>query len=155
MDLVRIEGDEKIVPHSADDSHQRHAQGDLKRARSTSRRVEVIIGEERRRRWSPEDKATITAESFVPGANISAVARQYGVSQGLLHYWRRCARERISDAQEMRFVPVVQVDDGQPQTAQAAKLTVRVEIDSACVIIEGGVDEQVLRTVFSALRGLA
>ncbi|MBY5883986.1 transposase [Rhizobium leguminosarum] len=61
-------------------------------ARSASRRVEVVIGEEHRRRWNPEDKATITAASFVPGANISAVARQYGVSRGLLHYWRRCAR---------------------------------------------------------------
>jgi transposase len=155
MDLVRIEGAEELVPHSADDGHQHYAQGDLKQARSTSRCVEVLIGEQRRRRWSPEDKAEITAASFMPGANISAVARQYGVSQGLLHYWRRCARERVSDGQELRFVPVVKVDEDRSQSALPLKLAVRVEINGACVVIEGGVDEQALRTVFGALRGLA
>lgn len=155
MDLVPIEGDEKVGPHSADDSDQHYAQGNAERARSGPRRVEVIIGEERRRRWSLEDKATITAASFVPGANISAVARQYGVSQGLLHYWRRCARERVSDGQEMCFVPVVKIEDERLQPSLDTKLTVRIEIHGACVVIEGGVDEQALRTVFSALRGLA
>lgn len=154
MDLVRTEGDEEIVAHSADDGHQHYAQGDLGRARSTSRRVEVLIGEERRRRWSPEEKAEITAASFILGANISAVARQYGVSQGLLHYWRRCARERVSDGQEMRFVPVVKIDEDRGRSTLATKLVVRVEINGACVVIEGGVDEQALRTVFCALRGL-
>jgi transposase len=151
MDLVPIEGDEKVVPHSADDNHQHYAQGNAGRARSTSRRVEVIIGEDR----SPEDKAKITAASFVPGANISAVARQYGVSQGLLHYWRRCARESVSNEQEIRFVPVVKVGGEQAQPSLGKTLTVRVEINGACVVIEGGVDEPALRTVFSALRGSA
>ncbi|WP_156408427.1 MULTISPECIES: transposase [unclassified Ensifer] len=155
MDLVPVESDEQVVPHSADDCHQHYAQGNAERARSTSRRVEVIIGEDRRRRWSPEDKAKITAASFVPGANISAVARQYGVSQGLLHYWRHCARESASDEQEMRFVPVVKLGDEQPQPCLGRSLTVRVEINGACVVIDGGVDEQALRTVFSALRGSA
>ncbi len=41
-----------------------------------------------------EDKARITAASFVPGANIAAVAREHGVSQGLLHYSRRCVFRR-------------------------------------------------------------
>jgi transposase len=89
MDLGPFDGEEKAVSHSADDSHQDYAQGAAERARSGRRRVEVIIGGDRRRRWSPEDKARITAASFVPGANISAVARQYGVSQGLLHCMRR------------------------------------------------------------------
>ena len=155
MDLVPTEGDEELVPHSADDSHQHYAHCDLKAARSTSRRVEVLIGEERLRRWSPEDKAEITAASFIPGANISAVARQYGVSQGLLHYWRRCARERVSDGQEMRFVPVIKVDEDRGRSFLATKLAVRIEINGACVVIEGGVDEQALRTVFGALRGVA
>jgi transposase len=155
MDLGPFDGEEKAVSHSADDSHQDYAQGAAERARSGRRRVEVIIGGDRRRRWSPEDKARITAASFVPGANISAVARQYGVSQGLLHYWRRCARESLSDAEEMRFVPIVKVGDEQPQPSLGKTLTVRVEMNGACVVIEGGVDERTLRTVFSAIRGSA
>lgn len=39
------------------------------------RRVEVITGRRRRRTWSSAEKAAIGAESFVPGANVSEVAR--------------------------------------------------------------------------------
>lgn len=153
MDLGPFDGDEKTALHSADDDHQHYAQGDLKGARSSPRRVEVIIGGDRRRRWSAEEKAKITAASFAPGANISAIARQYGVSQGLLHYWRRCARESLSDAGEMRFVPIMKIDEEQPQPPLKKVLTLRVEINGAYVVIEVGADEeQALRTVFSALR---
>jgi len=48
------------------------------------RRVEVIIGKRRRRRW-PGEKARIVAESFGEGA----IARRNGVSRGLLTVWRR------------------------------------------------------------------
>jgi transposase len=39
------------------------------------RRVELITGRRRRRRWTAEEKARIVAESFEEGANISEVAR--------------------------------------------------------------------------------
>lgn len=92
----------------------------------------------------------------MPGANIAAVAREHGVSQGLLHYWRRCARERVSDEQEMRFVPVVTRDDEQQPAARTdERLTMRVDVGGASVLIECSVEERALRTVFSALRGSA
>jgi transposase len=125
------------------------------RSARSARHVEVIIGGDRRRRWSLEEKAIITAASFEPGANIAAVAREHGVSQGLLHYWRRCARERVSDEQEMRFVPVVTRDDEQPVARTDERLTIRIEVGGACVLIECSVEERALRTVFSALRGSA
>lgn len=155
MDLKPFDDDDMAVSHSADDSHQHYAQGAAEQARSGLRRVEVITGGDRRRRWSPDEKAKITAASFVPGANVSAVARQYGVSQGLLHYWRRCARESLSDAEEMRCVPIVKVDDEQAQPLLGKTLTIRIKMNGACVVIEGGVDEHTLRTVFSAIRGPA
>ena len=43
------------------------------------RRVEVITGVGRRRRWSLEDKARIVAESLDPATTSSAVARRYGL----------------------------------------------------------------------------
>lgn len=156
--MVRIDlvaDDENFLPHDADDSHQHHAHGKADQLRTPSRRVEVIVGGNQRRRWSSEDKAKITAASFMPGANVAAVAREYGVSQGLLHYWRRCARERVSERHEMRFVPVVTLDEAQPPAYSGKRLAVRVEINGACVVIECGGDEQALRTVFNALRGSA
>jgi transposase len=48
------------------------------------RRVELITGQRRRRRWTAEEKARIVAESFEEGANISEVARRHGVVRGLI-----------------------------------------------------------------------
>jgi transposase-like protein len=78
--------------------------------REGQRTVSVIIGGNQRR-LSGVDKAKITAARFGPGANIAAVAREHGVSQGLLHDWRRCASAWVSDEQEMRFVPFVTRDE--------------------------------------------
>src|SRR6202166_4362070 len=52
------------------------------------RRIEVITGQRRRRRWTAQEKARIVAESFEEGANISEVARRNGVVRGLLTVWR-------------------------------------------------------------------
>src|ERR1700751_2631937 len=68
------------------------------------RRVEVITGTLRRRRWSTMEKARIVAESAAAGVNISEVARRNGVSRGLLNIWRRQARQASS-----KGVPFVQL----------------------------------------------
>src|SRR5918912_4245349 len=43
------------------------------------RRIEVITGVGRRRRWTDEEKAWIVAESLDPATTTSAVARRYGL----------------------------------------------------------------------------
>jgi transposase-like protein len=53
------------------------------------RRVEVITGVGRRRRWSLEDKARIVAESLDPATTASAVARRYGLQVSQLFTWRQ------------------------------------------------------------------
>ena len=107
----------------------------------------TVLGPQRRnRRWDPREKARITAESFEPGANISAVARRHGVSVGLLHYWRRTVRDR-GGLEAISFVPL-QVDDGE----RPEKSALEIEIGGARVHVRGMVDTGVLRTVFDALR---
>jgi transposase-like protein len=56
---------------------------------SAVRRIEVITGVARRRRWSSDEKARIVAESLRPGANVSEVARRNGLSPQQLFAWRR------------------------------------------------------------------
>lgn len=78
-------------------------------AKSDLAEATILAPQKRNRRWDPREKARITAESFEPGANISAVARHHGVSPGLLHYWRRTARrltgcERSDNQDENRLL---------------------------------------------------
>ena len=65
-------------------------------ARQAYRRIELITGEQRRRRWTAEEKARIVAESFEEGANISEVARRNGVVRGLLTVWRHKFARRVN-----------------------------------------------------------
>lgn len=106
----------------------------------------VLGPQKRNRRWDAREKARITAESFEPGANISAVARHHGVSPGLLHYWRRTVRDRAA-MEPISFVPL-EVDDG----AQAPEGSLEIEFDGAHVVVRGAVDAGVLRVVCEALR---
>ena len=99
------------------------------------------------RKWDPKEKARITAESFEPGANISAIARRYDVGLGLLHYWRRKVRDH-GGLEPILFVPIA-VEDGPPPSGQSG---LEIELGGARVHVRGPVDGHVLRTVFDALR---
>jgi len=69
-----------------DSDTDRHAP--ILRAADTLQRVEIITGTGRRRRWSTDAKTAIVAESFAPGASVSAVARRHDISPSLLFLWR-------------------------------------------------------------------
>lgn len=51
--------------------------------------VHVLTGPERRRRWSDEQKRTVVAAAFAPGAVVSDVARRADVCPSLIYRWRR------------------------------------------------------------------
>lgn len=55
--------------------------------------VEVIVKDQRRRRWSPEQKANLVRRTYEPGMSVSLVARQEGVSASLLFLWRKLERQ--------------------------------------------------------------
>ena len=70
--------------------------------------MQEILGRERRRRWSAEEKAEIVAESFRPGVSVSWVARRRGVSASQLFNWRKAARqESAAVAPSSDLIPVV------------------------------------------------
>ncbi len=55
--------------------------------------VEVITTDQRRRRWSVQEKAELVRRTYEPGMSVSLVARQEGVAASLLFQWRRLERE--------------------------------------------------------------
>lgn len=72
--------------------------------RYSYRRIEVITGHRRRRRWTAEEKARLVAESLAADANISEVARRHGVARGLLTVWRR--QFSTAGSKVPSFVPI-------------------------------------------------
>ena len=56
-------------------------------------RIEVITGEQKRRRYTPEEKARFVALAMQPGYTVSLVARQYGITPSLLFKWKRLMNE--------------------------------------------------------------
>ncbi|PRA45812.1 IS66 family insertion sequence hypothetical protein [Ochrobactrum sp. MYb68] len=60
---------------------------------STLEVLPVGGGSRGNRKWPDEAKARIVAETLLPGASVSAVARRYGVLANHLSSWRTLARK--------------------------------------------------------------
>ena len=117
------------------------------------RRLEVITGVGRRRRWTDEEKAWIVTESLGPATSASAVARRYGLHPSQLFVWRQqlaAAAARDTPA----FVPVVVAEDA---VAAPPEMAGRIEIALGPAVVRVGadVDAAALRRVLEAVRGLA
>jgi transposase len=135
-------------------------------------RAELLVGPERRRRWSAEEKARIVAEAAVPGAKVAEIARRHDVSRGLIYVWRRAASEgSLGDGFGTTvpdLVPVVVSDAGgvrPPSTdarghrrgsaTAAARSEGAIEValpGDVRVTVRGRVEERTLRAVIRALR---
>jgi transposase len=69
-------------------------------------RMTLITGDERRRRWSEEDRTRILAAISEPGAVVAEVARREDICTSLVYKWRREAR-RTTSAGASGFSPVI------------------------------------------------
>ena len=89
-------------------------------------RGEVLVGPERRRRWSEDEKARIVEESLRPGSQVTEIARRHGVSRSLVYEWRRAARCVLSSPaapSEPAFVPILLSAADEAQSAATVSET--------------------------------
>lgn len=95
------------------------------------------------------------AESFVPGAVVSEVARRHDMSPQHLFAWRKAARAGLltlpSDVAP-QFVPVVTVDDDAMPWPASGSAAVAIEIGGAIVRAAPGVDLGWLRDVLRVVK---
>ena len=130
------------------------------------RRLEVITGTGRRRRFSEDDKARMVEETLAPGAVVSEIARRHGLTPQQLFGWRRQARrpvEVIAETQAPVFVPAV-VGAASPERPvrrqerkRAHKLAriagiIEVEIDGVMVRVGRGAEARTVAAVIRALK---
>jgi len=120
----------------------------------TLRRVEVITGTGRRRRWDAETKGRLVAESFEPGCSVSELARRHDLSPSLLFLWRRQAAKNAESKVRggPTFVPMVVAGDAPAAPVVTEACVVEVELGDVRIRIKGPVDRSVLREVFLAAR---
>lgn len=136
-------------------------------AKGKFRRVEVLTGPSRRRRWSAEQKALIVEETLAPGARVSEVARRWQVCSQQVFGWRRAAYRTVttvptknSQTPTPDFVPIM-TDVTFPAPAQratppAAAPAIEVKIAGAVVRVASGMDDAAqLTAVLRAIRASA
>jgi transposase len=68
-------------------------------------RIEVLSEPERRRRWSAEQKRSIVAEAFAPGASVCELARRVDLVPSLIYRWRQELRSAAAGFSEVVVAP--------------------------------------------------
>jgi transposase len=118
-----------------------------------------VLGTERRRCWSLQDKLRIVEETLQPGVTVTEVARRHGLAPSVVFTWRRLAREgRLGDAGPA-FVPV-KITSVPGQTApmvSSSRRTGLIEIilgRGRRIRVDRDVDADALRRVLQVVESL-
>ena len=127
---------------------------DFKASAAGVQRLEVIPAGGRRR-WTPEAKARIIAESFEPGANMSEVARRHGIVPQQLYSWRRKVGERMEAGERPAFVPAVVEEPVQARPAASSAPAcgqIVIELRGMTVRVPDGVSADHIERVLLAVQ---
>ena len=112
------------------------------------RRVEVLTGPGRRRRWSGAEKDRIVGETLAPGARVSEVARRWQLCPQQVFGWRRASR---LVAAAPGFVPIVSEVPLVPATP-VAPTCIEITLAGAVLRVVPGTDSAQLTAVLRAVR---
>ena len=119
-----------------------------------------VLGTERRRRWSLQDKLRIVEETMQPGMTVTEVARRHGLAPSVVFTWRRLAREgRLGDAGPT-FMPV-EITPVPRQTTPIASPALRTGLIEIVlgrgrrIRVDREVDAEALRRVLQVVESLA
>jgi len=114
-------------------------------------RMTLMTGDERRRRWSDEERARILAAIEEPGAVVAEVARRADVCTSLVYKWRRQARAATNGA---GFAQLVVENAARPPmlAGEPEPGAILVEMNGARVRIGANTPSAVIAATLKALR---
>ncbi|MCA1438542.1 MULTISPECIES: transposase [unclassified Bradyrhizobium] len=117
-------------------------------------RLEVLEGPSGRRVRSEAERARIVAESLLPGAQVSEVARKHGATRWQIYDWRRRFRQRgmlpPCEASPPTFAPLVVERALEELPAPAIKL--EIVIGDVVLRTDTAIDGEQLSRVIRAVR---
>ena len=128
------------------------------------RRVEVLSGPERRRKWPDDVKLAIVAEALSEGVVVSDIARRHDLTPSQLFGWIRrfrdeamnVAKGQLSPIEPPMFAPaLMNVEPGPSPASVEPPASIEISVGAASVRIRGAVDGRTLTAVLKALRVLA
>lgn len=128
------------------------------------RRIEVISGDDRRRKWPDAAKIAIVAEALADGAVVSRVARRHDLTPSQLFGWIKTFRaDALMSASGVADPPMfahavvdmAPVQSAPPAPAQVGASAIEISIGTATVRIRGAADTKTLALVLKALKVLA
>jgi transposase len=136
-------------------------------AKGGFRRVEILTGPSRRRKWSAEEKGRIVAETLEPGARVAEVAQRWQLCPQQIFGWRREARQAPKASAEeppspplQNFVPIFTGQDPVAATGRVATTAALIEVKLAGVVVrvvsgrdDGTQSAAVLRAVRASATG--
>jgi transposase len=74
--------------------------------------MEIITRTERRRRYSPSERAAVLAEADEPGTTVREVDQRHDFAESLIYHWRTVRRKASSIASELlQFIAYGEVTD--------------------------------------------
>ena len=126
-----------------------------------------VLGAERRRRWSYDEKVRLVEETSQAGETVCGVARRHGMAQSLLFTWRRQARRgRLGGETVSALVPVeiastpaapaspcAPQPPSSPPAQRAGAGIIEIELGGGCrVRVDRDVDTEALQRVLELLR---
>jgi transposase len=104
---------------------------------------------------SEAERARIVAESLLPGAQVSEVARKHGATRWQIYDWRRRFRQRgelpSCEASQPPFAPLVVEGPLEERHIPAVKL--EIVIGDVVVRTDAAIDGEQLSQVIRAVRG--
>jgi transposase len=117
-------------------------------------RLEVLEGPTGRRVRSEAERARIVAESLLPGAQVSEVARKHGATRWQIYDWRRRFRQRGAlpsrESPTASFAPLVV--EGSLEGHRAPEVKLEIAIGDVVVRTDAAIDEKRLSQVIRAVR---
>ena len=123
--------------------------------------VEAGSHSRKRLRRTPEEKRRIVEATFIPGASIARVAREYGVNANQVFQWRYEYRKGtlgVRQQGQTKLMPVTVTAEPNSITlagiapVTAASGSIHIELPGRAVIsVEAGVDPELVRAVLGSL----